>query len=250
MNISKVLVGSLVIGLAAPSLGCNTAPTDEDYDDVAQAVGALVANDSGGEVGSMEDASELSRGDTPEGFTASGEGSYEGKRLGLHYEYTLRCFDETGAEQSACDDTTDVANLVVSWGGELTLPRYQGSIARDGNWTLRDLQTDVARFEGQGSFEVHSELQTLSGGERSFHLTYDATYDDIRYSRPDRKFLGGTIRYDVHAERTRERGGRDVEVELDVEAVVTFEGDGTAKLVLDGERTYRVDLAKGTVEKS
>jgi hypothetical protein len=230
------------------TVGCGQKASDEDYDDVATAVGALVANDSGGEIGSMEDAEAAALGESD--LTQMGSGGFQGTRAGLTYEYQLTCSDASGAVLEACNSTTDSATLSVSWSGELTLPRYQGSISRTGNWTLSGLQSPTAEFNGHGTFNVESSFQALFRDvERSFLLDYDGDYQGVRWRRSDKRPEAGVIRYTVHAERTRERGNREVEVELDVEVVITFDGDGTAELTIDSERNYSLDIERGTVSK-
>jgi hypothetical protein len=239
------------IGLVAPSLlavACSSGPSDEDYDDVAASVGALTANDSGGEVGSMDDSVVAAEGGSPDGLTASGSGSYQGTRLGLEYQYDLTCLDASGQTLASCGENTDTAHVTVAWSGDLTLPRYSASISRAGDWTLAGLQSDVAQFDGHGTFTVDSSFQAIYRDvTRTFHLDYDAQYDAVRYRMASRAFEGGQITYQVHAERTRSGSRRDAEATFDIEAVITFASDGTATLTLDGDRTYQVDLASGAV---
>jgi hypothetical protein len=242
----------LVASALLATTGCKQSdePTDEDYDDVASAVGALVTNDSGGETGSMEDSVELASGEMPAGFSSMGSGSFEGLRAGLTYAYTLTCKDDGGATQEACNGETESANLVVDWSGELDLPHYQASVVRSGDWTLSGLQSDTAHFNGHGSFDVDTEFTSFFGDRhRTFNLDYDAEYDDVTWDRPLRRFNGGSIHYQVHAERTRERRGADVEVELDISVDVEFHDDGHATVTLDGSRRYHLDVDTGFLGK-
>jgi len=236
------------VGLFVVALGCNSGPTDEDYDDVAASVGALTASDSGGDVGAMDDAVAASQGTEPEGVTTSGSGSFSGARGGLEYEYALTCSDSGGALLEICDDTTDTAHLTVAWSGELHLARYDATLSRTGDWTLSGLQGDVVTLNGVGSFDADSEFQALFRDEtRTLHLEYDANYDGVQLSKSIRRPVGGTATFAVHMERTRSRGARDVDAEFDIDAVVTFQNDGTANLVLDGSRSYVVNLDDGSV---
>ena len=236
----------------AMAAGCKSSgPTDADYDDVAVAVGALVANDSGGEVGSMEDSVSLAQGVVPSGLSSqTGDGNYEGTFLGLHYAYTLTCKDVNGTTLGACDATTDSANLVVDWGGELHLSFYDGSVTRTGDWTLSGLSTSMAHFDGHGTFDVSSEFRNpFNGAIRTFLLDYDGQYSDVTYDLVDSRFAGGSIVYTVHAHRTRTGPGRDVDAEFDMLVTIQFDGSGSATMTLDGERIYLVNLASGDVTK-
>ena len=241
------LTCALVLALG----GCRQSdPTEEDYDDVATAVGALVANESGGEVGSMDDGEAIATGETPSGLTSSASGSYEGARLGLHYAYEVTCTDASGNALSACDSTTESANVVVDWGGSLDLASYDATITRTGDWTLSGLQSDVALFEGHGTFDVETEFTSLFRDvQRSFLLDYDAVYDEVQWNRTTKVPFAGSINYDVHAERTRTRGSRESEVELDVAVYVQFFDNGTAEISIDRERNYTLNVASGQISK-
>ncbi|MEM1031097.1 MAG: hypothetical protein AAGN82_12165, partial [Myxococcota bacterium] len=61
---------------------------------------------------------------------------------------------------------------------------------------------------------------------------------------------GGTIRYDVRVERTRDGRFRDTEASFDMDVTVVFDGDGTATVTVDGSRTYDLSLSDGTLQKS
>lgn len=228
--------------------GC--APDDSDYDDVAAAVGALVSNEDGGEVGSMEDCGRIATGEVPEGLTRDGSGSYSGLRGGLTYEYGVTCADASGAVLEVCDGTTDSARYAVSWAGEIDLPGlgYWASIARTGDWTLSGIQSGESHLDGFGTFDVETEFHALYRPvSRHFLLDYDAAYDDVRIG-PAGFVRGGEITYQVHAEGEREGRYGSSELDLDVEVVVTFDGTGGAEIVLDGDRTYDLDLETGTIE--
>jgi hypothetical protein len=231
------------------AMGCQSGPTDEDYDDVAAGLGALVSDGSGGgELGSMDDALSASSGEVPTGLTATGEGTFEGPRAGLDYAYSVSCLDAAGAALSVCErDVTDTARVTVDWSGSLTLPRYSATIARTGDWTISGLKGETAEFNGHGTFDVDAEFMALYRPvTRTFSLSYDAVYDGILIRTSDRMPMAGEIHYDVDARRTRERGSRTADAEFHIEAVVVF-GNGTATITLDGTRTYHVSLETGEV---
>jgi hypothetical protein len=229
--------------------GCKGDASDEDYDDIATALGALVANDSGGEIGSMHDGEALASGETGD-LSSMGSGSFEGARLGLSYHYEITCKDEGDNVLDPCDTTTETAQLVVEWHGELDLPRYDASITRTGDFALSGLQSDTAEFNGHGTFDVETEFTALFRDvQRSFLLDYDGDYAGVKWDRATKRPLAGTITYDVHAQRITSRGNRETEVELDVLAVIEFSENGTASLTLDSERRYSLDLDSGQVAK-
>jgi hypothetical protein len=59
--------------------------------------------------------------------------------------------------------------------------------------------------------------------------------------------VGGSIRYAVQGERFVQRGSAEKDIELTVDAEVTFQADGSATLVLDGSRSYTIDTETGVV---
>lgn len=248
MEVNRMSKSTWFAGLIVVAVGCNSGPSDEDYDDVAASVGALTASDSGGDVGSMQDAVEASQGESVDGVTASGSGSISGERGGLSYEYELTCSNEGGDVLAVCDATTDTAHLTVDWSGELDLARFDASLSRSGDWTLSGIQSEVVTLNGVGSFDADSSFQALFRDEtRTLHLEYDASYDGVQISKSMRRPIGGTATFAVHMQRTRERGSRNVEAEFDIDAVVTFTSDGVGHLVLDGERSYVISLDDGSV---
>jgi hypothetical protein len=243
-----VLLACVSLTFAA---GCSDEErySDEDYDDVATAVGALVGTDSTGETASMEDAVEISTGEMEDDLARMGDGSYEGRRAGLTYSYEVTCKDASGQEQEACGGDTDSANLVLAWDGHLDLPRYDANVERTGDWTLSGLQSDSAVFNGTGTFDVETEFTAwFRPVSRSFALDYDASYDNVTFDRVGRQFTGGMIHYDVNAVRTVTHEGDTSETVIDVAVDITFTGNGKAVIDVDGVREYDLDLASGVVE--
>lgn len=235
--------------LALLATGCqqqSDQPTQQDYNDVASSVGTLVAG-GGGELTSIKDSVGTAQGDIPAGFSSSGSGELQGTRGGLSYSYEVLCTDADGVTMAACDATTDSASLVVEWSGRYDGDFWQFEIARTGEWRVTGLQSDVAVFTGDGTFDVSSALQSLDGkSERSFDLSYAASYD-IHWDMVAERVIEGTITYDVHAERHAEGQGGEGDAVFDISAEITFDGSGTARLVLDGSHSYDIDIATGLV---
>lgn len=242
----NVVVSFLALGLVA----CGSAATDEDYDEVAAGLGALTASENGGgDVRSMRDSVVLLRGEVPFGLTADARGSFEGLHGGLRYSYTLTCRDEA-AVLSACDASTSSGRLQVSWSGDLVTPFFSGSLARSGDWRVSGLQTNVATFDGAGAFEVRAAWTTLRGSRRSYELSYEAQYFAIGFeTAAEGRVVRGSARFDVHAHRMLDLGGDHTEAEFDMEAMVTFEADGRATLILDGAHRYSLDVSTGAVAR-
>ena len=233
-------------GLGMALVACNS-PTDKDYDDVAVATAALIAED-GGEVEGMEDAVDIATGTPPILFTRGASGTWTGPRGSFDYSYEFTCRDAAGEVQEICDQTTDSASLDLAWNGELDTVRRYANIDRSGQWAVGALTSSVATFGGSGQLSVDSEFEALNRPVmRSFSLDYDAEYNDILFDRTLRRPVNGSITYSVQAARTESRRFREVDASFDVEVVVTFSPDGTATMVLDGDRLYQVTLSNGEV---
>lgn len=240
------LAGALVLGTA-----CMTDdPTEQDYDDVARSVSVAISDgQGGGDVGSMSDSIALAGNSAPEGVTAMGDGSFQGERAGLTYSYSITCQDSPSGPATLCDaSTTDVARVVVAWAGSLDLPQYDASASRNGDWTLSDIQSGTAAFNGDGTFSFDSEFVSLDGNRtRTYQLDYAARYNDVLIDVATEAPVGGNAVFNVSADRTASNQFRDVEVSFDIEVDVTFNGNGTATLVLDGSRSYDLELASGVI---
>ncbi len=244
---------SIVLGfLLISNLGCQKEPSQQDYDDVAAGVAALVAPSTGGggEVGSMSDAVVLSLGQSADGITATGSNSHMGTHAGLQYMYTLTCQNALGMVMDACSPLTNTAHLALAWSGSVTLPKFQGSVERTGDWTVASLQSAISTFNGTGTFDVSASYEGIGGVTRTFALTYTAQYKELQYRKLDHRLIGGSIRYDIHAERKRTGVVTRTEAKFDMEAVITFSDQATATVVLDGKRTYQLSLVTGQVVRS
>lgn len=243
----RPFLATSVLALAVTGCGEKSdEPTQQDYNDVASSVGALVAG-GGGELTSVKDSVGTATGEIPFGFTSNGGGQIEGERGGLRFLYEVECTDADGVTMDACDSTTDSASLLVEWSGNYVGDFWQFEIARTGEWSVTGLQGDVAVFSGDGTFDVSSASQSLDGQDsRSFQLSFAGSYD-ISWDLAAQRVIEGSIAYDVHAERHADGAEGEVDAVFDIEAEITFDGTGTATLVLDGHHSYNLDLATGAV---
>jgi hypothetical protein len=249
MKTNSLLSASLIsLSLTAGACAQQSELSQEDYDDIAMGVGALVATPGGGgEAGAMGDAVDVAS--TGAAGTVEGSGAIEVVlHAGLSYEYRVDCFDAAGVELAACDETTDSANVAVSWSGELDTLHYDATIERLGEWSITGLQSATATLTGSGSFEVDSEFRAMYRDiTRSLHLSYDAEYDSVQIDTATRQAVGGSIRYAVQGERFVQRGSDEKDIEFSVQAEVTFAADGSATLTLDGSHSYSIDVETGLV---
>ncbi len=226
---------------------CKKNGSSSDQDDIAIAVGALVAsNAEGGETKSINDAVELSLGLSS--LTATADGSYEGTRGGFMYKYSLTCMADT-VTLEACSSDTSTANLTVEWSGAIDTERFDASVLRTGDWTLALTEGD-ATFNGTGTFEVDSMFTNYRGTSSvTWSLDYQASYAGVTWDRVGQTFMGGTITYDVAASRMREGRLSSSNAELDVQVVVVFDAQGGATITIDEEHSYQLNTINGTVQK-
>jgi hypothetical protein len=240
----RPLVATSVLALAATGCQKSDEPTQQDYNDVAASVGTLVA---GGELTSIQDSVGTTQGETPTGLTGNGSGQFEGTRGGLRYSYEVTCTGADGVTMAVCDATTDSASLIVDWSGNYDGDYWQFEISRTGEWSVTGLQSDVAVFTGEGTFDVSSASQSLDGQrQRSFELAYAGSYD-IQWDMVAERVIEGTITYDVHAERHVDGAAADRDAVFDISAEVTFDGSSIARLVLDGSHSYEINIDTGFV---
>lgn len=242
----RPFVATSVLALAVTGCQQNDQPTQQDYNDVAVSVGTLVAG-SGGELTSIQDSVGTALGEIPAGLSANGSGQLEGTRGGLRFSYEVTCAGADGATMAVCDETTDSASLIVDLSGNFDGDYFQFEISRTGAWQVTGLQSGVAVFTGEGTFDVSIATQSLDGQrERSFDLAYAASYD-IEWDMVAARVIEGTITYDVHAERHVDGRRGSADAVFDISAEVIFDSSGSARLVLDGSHSYDIDINSGLV---
>jgi hypothetical protein len=248
------------LGLAALMLcavsACDTvrdapaALTDQEYDEVAQTMGSVVAGSGGGgDVGTINNASRVSVGIMPIGANIDVSGSVNGNDGGVSYSFALTCADSAGVVLSACGSTTDRADIEFDLEGDIAFPpNFSASVLGSGDWSLTDVQTGVGTLNGTTAFTIDSHFMTNdSSTVRDYHLNYDAAFHEILVDFTAHAIVGGRAHYDVDLNRHEVSPGVNQMSTFAVDAVVTFNADGTATLVLDGNRTYVINTATGTV---
>ena len=246
MNRTPPIHLALVGLLCATTAGCDAddTPTQQDYDDVATAMSSALVTEDQGDVASMDDVLLIAEGDTPSGMDQD-DGTYVGGTASFEYRYRVECTDASGTALQVCDETTDEAAVDVEWSGTLSTTRYDTRVERTGSWSLSNIQSDLVTFAGTSSFELASSFTALSRDvRRTYELSYAASYDELVYDRTSAA-LTGTVRYDVDAQRMADRGDSNVDASFSMDATLTFHGDHTATLVLDGEYSYRIDIDTG-----
>ena len=250
---------SLAIG-ACSSSSSTTPATSADYDDAAQTIATSTATTSGstvqaGEVLAMADSVSLALGRLPLGFLRSGDGRIHGNRMGIDHNFTITCKDAAGATLAQCDKTTDSATVEVQFSGDIKTPNLTASVDRHGTWTITGLQSATATLNGDSSFSLDTSLMSIfhQGVTSAFTLDATASYDAITISTADREVTGGKATFDLKTHRTvtgTDMGSHDVDKTVEIHADLTFNGNGTATLVLDGTHTFTINLKTGRVNRA
>jgi len=248
-RITWILLGSSLVACSSSS----SPPTPEQYDDTAQAIASATApSGGGGDVASMTDTVTISLGAMPSGFSLTGNGHFQGSRLGLDYDYAITCKNAAGTV-GLCGPTTDQASVDVSWSGNLDTANVDASVSRDGSWRVTGLQSDTATFSGDSSFTFDATLQSIFRPGVTATYTFDASaaYHNIYISTQQRQIIDGSATFDLAAHhQVTGAGANNVDASFDVHAEITFHADRTADLVLDGSQHYSLNLASGGVART
>ena len=264
-------ISSIALAGACSSSSTSTKPTDDQYDDTAQQIGAEAAPSSastarhaagnpavgvsgGGEIGAMDDVVSLSSGATLTGFTLSGSGQFAGTHLGLSYDYTLTCKDAGGNTLTGCTALTSSAAATADWSGTLTLPNISAMVNRTGDWQVTSLLASPAVVNGSGSLTFDATVMSIFRPVTTkYTLSADADYNAVAIDTTTLLPVGGNITYAITATDTStvtgSSGSASANTTFDINGVLTFAADGTATLVLDGTHTYSVNTTTGVVVK-
>jgi hypothetical protein len=248
-RITWIILGSSLVACSSSS----SPPTREQYDDTAQAIASATApSGGGGDVASMTDTVTISLGAMPSGFSLSGNGHFQGSRLGLDYDYAITCKNVAGTV-GLCGPTTDQASVDVSWSGNLDTANVDASVSRDGSWSVTGLQSDTATFSGDSSFSFDATLQSIFRPGVTATYTFDASasYHNIHISTQQRQIIDGSATFDLSAHhQVTGAGASNVDASFDVHAEITFHADRTADLVLDGSQHYSLNLTSGGIART
>ena len=243
------------LSIAACSSSTSQTPTTEEYDDTAQAIASSTASSGGNSIGggdvmAFADAMSIARGKLPLGFVLGSDHHVHGNRMGLDNAFAVTCKDAAGTVLTTCDDTTDSATVELSWKGSLETSHLTATVDREGSWTVTGLQSATATISGDSSLSLDSTMTSIFHEGVTSTDTFDSTaaYDAIQVDTDTKHIASGTVSFEIKGHRTvtgTTGGTNDVDKSFDVHAVLTFNGDQTATLVLDGTQTFTIDLKKG-----
>ena len=230
------LTASLALGLAA----CDDGATDINALDEAalRADAALVAAD-----GMFQDLAHM---ESPVVLAGIGLGpagvgiEIEGSRK---FSKTVTFFDADGEEQPAYhDEETAKIHVQSQLEREMSRNFWSAEINRERDmWVTGLLGQETQRvWNGSGSGDVFRSRHLDDGTERSYDMESTAVIKDVVRGVPRADFpypLEGTITRTIHAVITID-GATE---ERDIVAVITFDGDNTATMTVDGE-SWEIDL--------
>lgn len=240
----------------SPSTQGSDLLTAEDYDNTAQVIASsTVMNNGSGGVGAgdiltMADALNLAVGKSPGGFSYR-EGKFHCNRMGVDVALTIVCKDAAGKTQKKCDSKTDKATIQVEWEGKLKAPNFLATVSRAGQWTISGIQSGTASLDGDSHFAVDTTFSSIFHAGVTAAMTYDAmaAYNNIVFTTVDSQIASGTATFavDIHNTLTGTAGSDPVDKAFSIAATLTFNGGGTALLVLDGVNTYLINLTTGLI---
>ncbi len=229
--------------------------SDAEYDDIAISVATtLRTDDNGGELGALADGRALLAGTTPAGFTLDGD-MYVGTRGDVEYRYSIACVDASLAPLASCGPGTASATFSVGWAGVLDVEYEAEVLGRTGVWTFRDVGTPGATVTGTAATEYITEYESpVRGLTTSYEVVHTAQYLDLQLVEGQPYPSAGQIRYEVEAERTRDRENNRDTRDFEMPVVVQLTGGPTVVLELDDEgegdgprRTYELDIVTGAL---
>ena len=226
--------------------GCSSNDIGKsEYDEIAQLVASSVTTpDGGGIAGGAADAARLARGEMPPGFAMDPQtGMATGSHHGISCVYMVFCLDAHGMHMDRCGPDAETATVVAGWQGTLALDMFAGAISRQATWTLTGMASGHAVLTGQSQL-VYDVTFTPGFVHDHATATEDAALD---IDAATGAIAGGTLGSQLSARRTVDASHGQQIWDHDIGAEVTFGGAGTATLVLDGTRTYTIDLETGAV---
>ncbi len=244
------LMRSAVAFAAALAIGaCSDTTGPEALDDALLLEAAMVAADA-----TLEDintwAQPFAFGGGPQGVPGFGRQHAAPGRPGGHHaiggEFSgtreVTFYDADGNEQDRFDAlTTDVVHFVTEINGEVSRDTWSASISRTRDMTVSGMAGEETHrtFNGSGSEDV-SRSGTVGDVSRSHEMSGSFTYSDVVVPIPgsDPRYpVSGTITRSMNVTHTSGDETRTRSVEI----TITFDGDETATIIVNGEE-MEIDL--------
>ncbi len=233
----------LALGVAA----CEDGTTDTNaFDDAGLlADAALVAAD-----GMFQDLAHMQSPTTWTGQGSAPEAAGIEIQGSRSFSKTVTFFDGDGFEQDRYDpETTASMHVVAHLTREVTHTFWSAEIERHRDMTVTGLEfTETERtWNGTSSGEIEKSRHPEGGVVRTYDMTSAAVITAVvrGVPRADNPYpKSGTITRTIHAVRTID----GVEEVRDVVVTITFDGDNTATMTVDGE-SWEIDLNDRNVRR-
>jgi hypothetical protein len=220
-------------------------PTQADYDEVAEALAPLVAQDLGAG-GTLATVATAARGQSVAALRAAA-GATAASGASLEWSIEVECRDATGTVQASCNAETDTALVTAGFDGSLELGTYRASLTANGRWSLAGLQSGPVTATGEQVLGAASSFTSTWRNEtRTFDLEVSKSYE-LSFPTLDPRDVRGELSGSVFAHRTRVNPNVDIDKRFDIDVAIELAGDRTAVLVLDGVARYRLDLDTGAI---
>lgn len=146
------------------------------------------------------------------------------------YSYILTCGDNV--PQSLAVTTT--------YEGQFDAPRLASQHTGSSNLTITALDESATSYIINGDYDRSGSFQSKIRNKNSSTSTVDFSIDDLTVDKTNQKILSGSASVTITGSVTGKGS-------FTYTATVIFEGDGTAKVTINGT-VYIVDLTTGTAE--
>jgi hypothetical protein len=245
MQHNALLLCSGLLTMVLPS-GCSDSdqPTEQDYDHVTSALGPLLVRDVGPD-GRLVMGYRAAKGTAPAWLSVSREGGLAGEHGGLDWSVVVKCTG--GSDATGCGSDAVTADVAVAVRGNLELPQHRSALAFTGKWHLDRLDEARAIAKGRTKVAARTDLSLPAIG-RSFAFDLRVAYDlDVPRDEPESAV--GTVDINVDVDRFGQLGARSSDAHFEIDVLVTLDGTGTADVLVDGGRSYALDLQSGTAAR-
>jgi len=165
-------------------------------------------------------------------------------KLGWSCTREVSFFDEDGNSQTAYDKlTTERVHAVTDISGDVSREKWSALVNRERDMNITGLAGENTHrtINGSGTVDVSKSRHLKDGSTREYDMT--GTFTKTNVVMPVR---GTTPRYPTSGTITRSMqakvvNGRKGDREKSVEMTITFDGDSTANMVVNGEE-LEIDL--------
>lgn len=218
--------------------------TAGERDEVAAALGAMIAAEEEGQGRAFGGAIGIARGELPRGFRMSGEVASAAVG-GIDYDLAAVCSDELG-RGALCGRGAAVAHVEARWSGEVSGEGFDASASFDADWVLEALDEEVIALDGYGrGAATVGVLREDAADElavaRTWRIDYRARYDAVGLDEATRRPISGVVRYALNVERVPTGHGAEVERRFALGCELSWQADGAALIAFDDGATYRAE---------